>query len=412
MIDSIKKDDCCGCGACEQICPHHSISLRTDKEGFWYPSVEIGTCVNCRLCENVCPVINQNPAKEPIEVYAAYNKDEKVRGESSSGGIFTVIANQIIKKGGVVFGVKFNESWQAVFDYTETLEGLGNFRKSKYVQAWLGDTFSNVCKFLKNGRLVLFVGTPCQVAGLKSYLRKEYDNLLLMDLICEGVPSPKVWEKYLHEEINRQIKIHNKQGVSESQIKVNDISFRNKSNGWKQFQFLLNYSFMNNKGETECYSYVDRNSAYLQAMFQYLDLRPICYNCPFKCCKSYSDITIADYWGITVLHPEMDDDRGTSMIYINTEKGRNYLDKSNLVCLETSYKEAWKYNNIISSVKRHPYREKFYSRIDNSNIIWLLNHYKFTKYDIIKRSIKSIVRNILPTKWYEFLKICWRKIKD
>jgi len=416
MIDIKRREDCCGCGTCEQVCPKHCISLITDTEGYWYPHVDINYCVNCHLCEKACPVINQEQERTPIKVYAAINKDENIRAKSASGGIFTVVAEKVINQGGVVFGVRFDDDWNVIFDYTETIEGLGAFRRSKYVQAWLGNTYSRVKDFLNKGRLVLFVGTPCQVAGLRRFLNKDFVNLLLMDLLCEGVPSPKVWKMYLEEETTRQ---GEKDTICQhpnlkNDVLIKEISFRNKSLGWKKFSFAITFAKATSDGKKELVlpSYINRESAYMQAMFQYLDLRPICYECPFKSCKSHSDITIADYWGINVLHPEMDDDKGTSMVYINTVKGADFFDLNSVNCLETTYEEAFSFNNVVTSSKKHPYREKFFSHIDNTrSIIHLLDKYTYTRSFRMKRKSKLIAKYILPSFVYKSLKFLWRKIR-
>ena len=200
MIEIINKTDCCGCSACEQACPKRCISLLPDKEGFWYPQVEKSACIDCGLCEKVCPVLNSKPERKPLHVYAAINKNEEIRAKSASGGMFTLIAQRVIDEGGVVFGVKFDEHWNVVFGYTETIEGLEAFRRSKYVQAWVGESYKQAKSFLDTGRKVLFTGVPCQIAALLLFLRKPYDNLLTVDLLCEGVPSPKLWKRYLRVE--------------------------------------------------------------------------------------------------------------------------------------------------------------------------------------------------------------------
>lgn len=404
MIKIEKKTDCCGCSACEQICPQNCISLKPDHEGYWYPLVNKERCIECHLCEKACPVINQYSEREPLDVYAAINKDEQIRSKSASGGIFTIVAEKVINRGGVVFGVKFDKEWNVIFGYTETIEGLEDFRRSKYVQAWVGDSYTKAHDFLKQDRLVLFVGTPCQIAGLKKYLRRDYENLLTMDLICEGVPSPKVWKKYLGEEIDIQGKnnIVSPHPICKKDVLIKDISFRNKSLGWKKYSFSLTFAedFADDDEKSVFPSYINRDSAYMQAMFNYLDLRPICYECPFKSCKSHSDITIADYWGINVLHPEMDDDKGTSMVFINTENGRKYYDVEQTKYLKTSYEETFKYNNVVTSSKRHPNRDKFFSKIDDCNsIIWLLDHYTYTKSDKIKMLIKRVMPNFMYNLW-------------
>lgn len=204
MINIIEKKDCCGCSACVQRCPQQCISLEEDEEGFLYPIINEAACIDCGLCEKVCPVLHSGDAHKPLKVFAAKNNNEKIRVESSSGGVFTVLAELVIDEGGVVFGAKFGEHWDVIHDYTETKEGLAAFRGSKYVQSRIGDCFNKAKSFLVQGRKVLFSGTPCQISGLKRFLGKEYDSLLTVDFICHGVPSPKVWRMYLNETIARE----------------------------------------------------------------------------------------------------------------------------------------------------------------------------------------------------------------
>lgn len=411
MITLKRREDCCGCGACEQACPKHCISLEADNEGYWYPHVDNNLCIDCGLCERVCPVKYTDDERIPLKVYAAVNKNESIRAKSASGGIFTLIAQAVLDKGGVVFGVKFDKEWNVVFGYTESADGLDEFRRSKYVQAWIGNAYKEVKSFLKKGRIVLFTGTPCQIAGLRHYLQKDYDNLLLTDLLCEGVPSPKVWKKYLNEEIAllREKNSVLSHPISKNDVFVEDISFRNKRLGWKKFSFALTLSTTDGSGKKYSFAqYVNRDSAYMQAMFHYLDLRPICYECPFKCCKSGSDITIADYWGINRLYPEMDDDKGTSMVYLNTEKGCLYfpLDKVNF--LETSYEEAFPYNNVVTFSKKHKNRDSFFKDLDKyDSVIKLLNKYTYSK----KEKAKMCLKRYISVRQYEFLKSIWHKLK-
>ena len=177
MIDIIDKKDCVGCNACVQRCPKQCITMHEDEQGFLYPKVDLSLCIHCDLCEKVCPIINQAQPREPLETFAAKNPDDKVRMTSSSGGIFFALAKNIIEEGGVVFGAKFNENWEVVHDYAETLEGVKAFQGSKYVQSRIGDTFRQAEEFLKAGRKVMFTGTPCQIAALGLFLRKDFGLL-------------------------------------------------------------------------------------------------------------------------------------------------------------------------------------------------------------------------------------------
>lgn len=202
MIKIQNKQDCCGCAACVQRCPKRCISMKEDNEGFLYPVVDESVCIDCGLCEKVCPIINR-PEKLPVkEVLAVKNRNEAERMASSSGGVFIALAKKTIEKGGVVFGAVFDENWEVMHTYAETLDEVKPMMGSKYLQSRIGNSFRDAEKFLKEGREVLFTGTPCQVTALHNYLRKDYLNLLSVDFLCHGVPSPGVWRKYLDEEFH------------------------------------------------------------------------------------------------------------------------------------------------------------------------------------------------------------------
>lgn len=202
MIQIENKQKCTGCSACVQTCPKQCISFEEDEQGFRYPCVNQELCIDCGLCEKVCPCINENEQIMPLDIYAAKNPDKEIRKKSSSGGFFTMLAESIIDEGGVVFGARFNKKYNVIHDYTETKDGIEAFRGSKYVQSIIGDTYKQARDFLKAGRKVLFSGTPCQIAGLRLFLRKDYEHLYTVDFICHGVPSPGVFRWYLQEEIN------------------------------------------------------------------------------------------------------------------------------------------------------------------------------------------------------------------
>lgn len=355
MINITNKQDCCGCGACVQKCPKHCISLNEDSEGFLYPQVDIATCIDCGLCEKACPVQNPAETRTPLQVLAAINNDEKIRMESSSGGIFTLLAEKVINQGGVVFGARFDEDWQVTLDYTKTIEGLATFRGSKYVQARTDETYKLCEQFLNAGRKVLFTGSPCQIAGLHHYLRKQYDNLTTCDFVCHGVPSPKVWRLYLKEVID---------GANRS---ITDIKFRNKDNGWKAFNFKLAFD---ESSQTTTLSSCHRDNLFMRAFLSDMILRPSCYDCKAKQGRSMSDITIADFWGINNSHPEMDDDKGTGLILIHTTKGQKAIDWTLTKFIETKYDEATPYNNGLKpSVPAHRNRTRFFNKLDNSTSI-------------------------------------------
>ena len=326
MINIVNKSFCCGCAACVQICPKKCISLTEDKEGFLYPIVDKATCIDCGLCEKVCPYLTEGIEREPKVVYAAKHSNEDIRLQSSSGGVFTLLAEKIINDGGVVFGVRFDDKWEVEFAYSETIDGLSVFRGSKYVQARVGNAFIDAERFLKDGRKVLFSGTPCQIKGLLRYLRKDYENLMTVDFVCHGVPSPKVWRLYLKEEVKRFAHQGDdgKNIVLSSLVMptIKGINFRDKSSGWKKYSFTLQLTKALAEGEQN--SVLRSNKFYenpfMQAFLSDLILRPSCYMCPAKSGKSGSDITIGDFWGIEHIKPEIDDDKGVSLVMVHNEK--------------------------------------------------------------------------------------------
>lgn len=370
MIDIQAKKDCCGCSACASICPKQCITMVEDNEGFLYPKVDENTCVNCGLCEKVCNELHPYDKREPLQVLAAVNKNEGVRLKSSSGGIFYILAEKVIKEDGVVFGARFDENWQAVMDYAEDMKGVEAFMGSKYVQARVENAYKDAKRFLTEGRKVLFSGTPCQVAGLHKYIRKPYDNLLTVDFICHGTPSPKVWGMYLDEII--------KEGK-----RVSGVEFRNKEKGWKNFSFNLRY---NENDKTISMLSPFQQNHYMKAFLQDIILRPSCYDCKAKGCCSQSDVTIADFWGINTVFPDMDDDKGTGLVFVNTEKGKKALDFNQMNIRETTYECVKPLNPACcSSPKVHPKRAEFFERLETENLIDLIN-------ECTKPTVKQYIR--------------------
>lgn len=355
MIKIQDKTLCCGCSACAMKCPKHCITMQADSEGFLYPVVNEADCIDCGLCEKVCHELHPYDERKPLNVYAAINKDEQIRLNSSSGGIFYLLAEKTISEGGVVFGARFDDDWQVVIDYAETLDDVKPFMGSKYVQARTVTAYKDAETFLKQGQKVLFSGTPCQIAGLHHYLRKEYDNLTTVDFVCHGVPSPKVWGRYLDEV------------VKAGKQAINDVKFRNKGNGWKKFNFVLTYS-QKEKSYSLC-SWHQQNH-YMRAFLSNMILRPSCHDCRAKKGRSHSDITIADFWGINAEMPEMDDDKGTGLVLVNTEKGRYALDWNKVTYKESSVEVASKHNPGLSSkTKLYPKRGEFFANLDTSGSV-------------------------------------------
>lgn len=412
MINITQKENCCGCSACAQRCPKQCITMQADDEGFLYPIIDTNLCIDCGLCEKVCPIINKNEPRMPLKVYAAINKNEEIRMQSSSGGIFTLLAEKTIKEGGVVFGVKFDKNWQAVFDYTETIEGIAPFRGSKYVQATVGNAYKQAESFLKNGRKVLFSGTPCQIAGLKKFLRKEYENLLTVDIICHGVPSPKVWDIYLKETCSKLLKNMPNEEYSVGSAKDRDykscieaISFRSKITGWQNFSFLLKLKFStNDKKKSVVFSEEVGKNNYMRIMISHLSLRPSCHYCHCKSGKSHSDITIGDFWGIDKYNSQIDDDKGISAVLVNTEKGLSTNIGENATIQEQTFKQiTTNVTTYQNSSDIHPKRKHFFKHIEKYDLNKVIERYsKESSYNL-----KSILKKIIHFIIKDDFRIIW-----
>lgn len=395
MIDIKEKHNCCGCSACVQVCPKQCISMSADNEGFLYPQVDTAICIDCGLCEKVCPVINQNEPREPLAVYAAKNNNEDIRLKSSSGGIFTLLAEQIISEGGVVFGARFNEKWDVVHDYTETIEGLEPFRGSKYVQSIIGDNFKIAKQFLNNDRKVLFSGTPCQIAGLKRYLQKEYKNLLTIDIICHGVPSISIWGKYK----NKVKKLASSSCEDFNQLTtLNDVNFRDKANGWRHY--MCTYSIVNvSSNQTNRLTFEHTKDPYMQLFLSNYSLRPSCYYCPAKAGKSLSNMTLGDCWGIKRMENSFDDNKGVGVcvIHNNNELLDIVLRESQCVILPSNYLNNFNRSYYISSSapnNRQAFYDEFLRTDDIMSLAKLFTPPKRRIKNIIDRIIRMIKRTL------------------
>lgn len=382
MIDLKCKSDCCGCYACINVCPKKCISMEIDEEGFWYPIVDENKCVKCGLCERVCPIVSKLPEnKHQIKIYACKNINDIDRKNSSSGGVFTLLCEEIIKSNGVIFGAAFDEEFEVVHSYAESMEECKKYRGSKYVQSIIGNQYSNVKKFLLDGRLVLFSGTQCQIKGLKLFLGRNYDNLFTVEIICHGVPSPLVFRKYRESLRNRY----------NSNIK--DINFRDKSLGWNKFSYVAKFE------SDDVYSKDLNSDIYMRGFLKNLYLRPSCYECKAKNFTSNSDISLADYWGVEKLHKELYDDNGISLVIVNTKQGYKIWNKiiGNLKYEESDLSYAVENNPcIVKPVVMNRNRTKFFNMIKKKSL-----EYSIEKclekgiYIRIKSKIKSVIIKIM-----------------
>lgn len=356
MIDQIKREECCGCSACAMVCPKGCIQMQQDIEGFYYPKLNLQDCIECKRCITVCPVNQKNnlisKEKKKIWAYAGNNINLLEQYSSSSGGIFILLANWIIQKGGVVFGAVFNQDFYVRHIGIESKEQVKQMQGSKYVQSNLEDTFLQAKTYLEKGRMVLFSGTPCQIEGLLHFIKKPYENLITVDLLCTGVPSPKVWADYL------------KYRTEQAQAKeIKSINFRDKSGGWENYRIC--FSFDNGIE----YSNSSREDSYMRGFLSGAFLQKACYNCKFKSEKRNSDLTLGDFWGIKKELPEQYNPYGVSAILIHSEKGEKLIKELNEIQLtEVSVESILRGNkNALRSHAAIVRRDLFFDLYQNKN---------------------------------------------
>lgn len=370
-----RKDICTGCFSCINICPNKSIKMCSDKEGFWYPKINEQTCVNCGLCKKKCPINQKQNLKFVPKAYACYFKDKDVRYQSSSGGIFSALAENIFKLNGFVFGAAINEKYNVEHISVTNSSQLHLLRGSKYVQSSINDSYTKIKSLLGEGKKVYFSGTPCQVAGLISFIGREHPDLICQDIICHGVPSPKVWKNHL-EKIMKKKK--NNKPIS--------INFRDKRNGWNDFGLSIQF-------ESEEYFNQKNNDSFMKSFLGNLSLRPSCYNCQFKTAERISDITLADCWGIEHLNKDINYTDGVSLVMVHTEKGKKFFEEINqsLECFEINIESALKYNSAaIKSVEEPKDRKLFFKLLNYFQLDTILKILKFKNF--FMRAARKVLR--------------------
>lgn len=306
MIKITDKHDCCGCTACASICGANAIKMERDEEGFFYPIVDATLCIDCKLCERVCPNIvrdNNVSAAGPQKIFAIRNKDVNTLKSSSSGGIFLPVANEILNRGGVIYGAEYDENLVVVHRAESTTDGIRKFCGSKYVQSDIRGIYQEIKSHLYAGHLVLFSGTPCQVEGLKQFLKKPYNNLITVDILCHGVPSPMIFADYVHFVRKKSLG------------RLSGIFMKDKTYGWGYQNLRLYYD----NGTSEFNSVI--SNLWMKIFYDHVAQRPSCHKCRFKNIYRAGDISIGDFWGIEKSHPEFNSSLGTSLLLINTKNG-------------------------------------------------------------------------------------------
>lgn len=374
-----EKNNCCGCGACYSICPKKCITMVEDSEGFLYPQVNKDLCIDCGLCRNVCPFIGEKSSNSVLEAYACNHNDAQIRKNSSSGGVFSAICEKVIANNGVVFGASYGEDFSVAHKMIETTEEIQQLRGSKYVQSVIGNCYAQCKEQLELNKQVVFSGTPCQILGLKKYLRKDYENLICIEIICHGVPSPKFWSLYLNN--------FKKQFDS----KIKNISFRDKEISWREYMLSVNFD------NGQIYSKRANADTYLKGFSSDLFLRPSCSHCKAKAYASNSDIILGDFWGIWKYkaYEALYDNKGTTAVLVMSQKGKELFNeiKSRMAILPATESDITDNNTpIFKSTAPHPKREEFFSKVNENNFNQLVNDY--TKVSFVKK-VKSKLISII-----------------
>lgn len=379
-----KTEDCCACGACVNICPKNAISMKEDKYGFLFPVIDSDLCIDCKLCKKVCAYQNIIETNNPLKTWVAVSKNKEKLKKSASGGVFYTLADAVIKEKGYAVGAAFNDKFELSHIIADNEKTLEKMQGSKYTQSSTGLVFREIKKKLNNNETVLFSCCPCQVAGLKSYLGKDYNNLITIDLICHGVPSNRAFKDYL------------KFFEKKKHIKVKKFSFRDKSIGWG-----INCSVLTDRAKK--IKIFCSSSSYMYYFLHSLIYRKNCYSCKYADSHRTGDITIGDFWGIEKEHPELlgknkiDESKGVSVIIANTDKGIDFIKKNrNLFDLyKSSFEKAARGNAQLNCPSRYDEkREQILELYANNG--WKAVDERFNK-NIGLRKYSGYIKSLIPS---------------
>lgn len=381
IFEEYDKSLCCGCGACELVCPKKCIIMEFDEEGFLYPAFRKDECIQCGLCKKHCPITNETQNLGILSTYGLVHKDKSVTDDSASGGAFTAIAEYVLSRDGAVFGCSFNENIEAITISIEKYEDIHLLRGSKYVQCDTNKQYRSIKKILECGRYVLYCATPCQIAGLKAYLKKDYDKLILADLFCHGTPSPGLFKKYIMW-LGEKYK-----------GKIREYSFRDKRYGWgTKGHFSTDKEFVLYGSDPYYYSFLMGRT-----------YRPVCYQCKYASTNRPGDITIGDFWGVENYHPDIMTEDGVSAVLINTPKGQEVFDKivANIHFFHTTLENISRHNEqLIRPTKKYAKRDKLYSRLNKWTFERLANRYLCYSEPImitlIRTAVPKSLKNVIP----------------
>lgn len=377
--------NCTGCYSCINICPTDCITMEQVGTGFFTPKINRSECINCDQCKKGCPVLHMPQMSTKTTAYAIKNRSEEIRIESTSGGMFSLLAKYVLERKGVVFGAAYNSDFSVQHIAVSDWEKISLLRGAKYAQSIIGTCLLEVKKELLSGRMVLFSGTPCQCAGLRAFLGKRYDNLITVDMICHGIPSPKVWQAY----IDYRSKMEN---GGKRPFRIN---MRSKSSGWSHYRYTTEFDY----GEGKISRIQSSQDLFMKAFIGNICLNSACSDCMMKGIERCTDFTLGDYWGIWNQYPKFDDNKGTSVVFVHTQKGRKILNQiqSQMDYLNVNIKETYQENrSLIDSSGMHADREEFLMCVTSNNFEVLINQYcserQKKQLGVLRRVHKKVIK--------------------